>query len=90
MPLRRAEFQGVPAASFFSERLSLETLRSVTEDAFDPRTEIISTQINNEPLRENCILNAGILPVHLAEHLELGSNQNFVTVEFAGLQFNNR
>ncbi len=61
----------------------------VTEDAFDPRTEIISIQINNEPLQENGILHADALPVHLAEHLELGSNQNFITVEFAGLQFNN-
>ncbi len=57
----------------------------VTEDAFDPRTEIIGIQINNEPLQENGIG----LPVHLTGYLELGSNQNFITVEFAGLQFNN-
>lgn len=61
----------------------------VGEDAFDPRIEIISIQINNEPLRENGILNDDALPVHLTENLELESNQNFITVGFAGLQFNN-
>ncbi len=59
----------------------------VAEDAFEPRIEIISIQINNEPLPPDLL--PGAVPVHQANHLELASDQNFITVGFAGMQFNN-
>lgn len=59
----------------------------VAEDAFEPHTEIISIQINNEPLPPGLL--PGAVAVPGAKHLELASDQNFITVGFAGMQFNN-
>ncbi len=64
----------------------------ISEDSFEPITEITSIQINNHPWRPDSNsrwLPGGMLPLHRAEHIDLDSDQNFITVEFVGLQFNN-
>lgn len=61
----------------------------ITDDTFEPGTEIIAVWINNRFLQPGRDSLAGALPLHQINHLELGPDQNFVTVGFVGLQFNN-
>ena len=64
--------------------------RQVGSDAFRPPVELTDLQINNQPVRPGPESPLGKLPVQAVGSLTLPYDQNFITAEFAVLQFNRR
>ena len=57
---------------------------TLREDPYQPPVQITSIQVNNQPLR------AGGVPAQMLSSLTLPYDQNFVTVQFASMQYNRR
>ncbi|WP_373514310.1 ATP-binding protein [Persicitalea sp.] len=57
----------------------------VDEDAFHPAVELTDLQVNNRPVP---LALTDSLPIQAVDQLVLAHDQNFITVEFAALQFN--
>ncbi|GAB3890451.1 two-component regulator propeller domain-containing protein [Larkinella knui] len=85
------------------EGFTLFNPRQVGQDKFEPRVELTELQINNQLIqpdlpdtattpsahrsaRETSVL--GTLPIQATDQLTLAHNQNYLTVQFAALQFN--
>jgi signal transduction histidine kinase/DNA-binding response OmpR family regulator len=66
--------------SFYPNQLSL--------DVFKPAVEITGLQINNQPIKPGPDSPTGGLPAQAVTELTLPHDQNFLTIEFAALQFN--
>ncbi|UFH55523.1 response regulator [Spirosoma sp. KNUC1025] len=56
------------------------------EDEYQPQMQITDIQINNQPLLPGALTDS--LPAQAISHLDLAYDQNFVTVSFAGMQYN--
>lgn len=57
-------------------------------DVFKPKVEITGLQINNRPNKPGPDSPTGWLPAQAVTELTLPHNRNFLTIEFAALQFN--
>ncbi|MCK8495380.1 ATP-binding protein [Spirosoma sp. RP8] len=57
----------------------------VSNDTFKPSVELTSLYINNQPLSGNRLYS---LPIQTLSRLTLPYDQNFITAEFAALQYN--
>ena len=66
--------------SFYPDQLSL--------DVFKPKVEITGLQVNNRPIKPGPNAPTGFLPAQAIAELTLPHDQNFLTIEFAALQFN--
>ncbi|RRA98070.1 hybrid sensor histidine kinase/response regulator transcription factor [Larkinella rosea] len=62
----------------------------IRPDSFQPVTEITSLFINNKPVVPGLNSPLGESPIQAIHELRLPYNQNFLTIEFAVLQFNKR
>ncbi|UFH57241.1 two-component regulator propeller domain-containing protein [Spirosoma sp. KNUC1025] len=63
----------------------------IQNDTYIPRSEITQIQVNNKPLVITDSPDTAakpFLPVHLLHHIELPYDQNFLTVNFAVMQYN--
>jgi hypothetical protein len=60
----------------------------IRPDSFQPATEITTLYINNKPVVPGLNSPLGNLPIQAIHELNLPHNQNFITFEFAVLQFN--
>ncbi len=59
--------------------------RQVGDDTFQPRIELTGLSVNNLPAAEGTL---DSLPIQAVSQLVLPHDQNFITAEFAALQFN--
>ncbi|MGM9507464.1 hybrid sensor histidine kinase/response regulator transcription factor [Larkinella sp. GY13] len=66
--------------SFYPDQLRL--------DIFKPKVEITGLQINNQPVQPGPDSPTGALPAQAVTELTLPHDRNFLTIEFAALQFN--
>ncbi|QIP15910.1 response regulator [Spirosoma aureum] len=62
--------------------------KKLRDDGYQPSVQITDIQINNQPLLPEQLPDS--LPVQAINHLDLPYNQNFLTVYFAALQYNNQ
>lgn len=62
--------------------------RQIQADTFQPAVEMTALYVNNQPVKPGPDSPFGTRPVQAASELELPYDQNFLTVEFAALQFN--
>ncbi|GAB3930380.1 hybrid sensor histidine kinase/response regulator transcription factor [Larkinella terrae] len=92
----RFHFLHLPGRGTSDDRILMGGLEGITAfkpgeirpDAFQPVTEITTLYINNKPVVPGPDSPLGELPIHAIDELNLPYNQNFLTVEFAVLQFN--
>ncbi|RRA99987.1 hybrid sensor histidine kinase/response regulator transcription factor [Larkinella rosea] len=93
-PVRRgAEFRRTGTTE---ERILMGGLEGITAfypsqirpDSFQPTTEITKLYVNNKPVAPGPDSPLGDLPIQAIHELSLPYNQNFLTIEFAVLQFN--
>ncbi len=61
----------------------------VREDLFEPQVAVIDIQVNNQSLDPENELLEDFGAIQQVPHLNLSFDQNFITVGFAGLQYNN-
>ncbi len=94
----RFHYLHLPAMPAQDERIILGGLEGITAfypqqvggDAFRPPVELTGLQINNQSVRPGPGSLLGKLPVQAVGSLTLPYDQNFITAEFAVLQFNRR
>ncbi|RIV23868.1 response regulator [Fibrisoma montanum] len=60
----------------------------IKRDSFQPRVEITSLYVNNKPVVPEPDSPLGNLPIQAVEALTLPYDQNFLTIDFAAMQFN--
>ncbi|GAB4021157.1 hybrid sensor histidine kinase/response regulator transcription factor [Spirosoma koreense] len=88
----RHHYLRLPKHGTANERILLGGLEGITsfdpgnlhEDTYQPPVQITSIQVNNQPV------STGTVPVQILSELTLPYNQNFVTVQFAAMQYNRR
>ncbi|WP_080055047.1 hybrid sensor histidine kinase/response regulator transcription factor [Spirosoma aerolatum] len=88
------EFNRFHVVHLPTDRIILGGLEGITafdpaqlrKDTYQPAVELIDIQINNRPLSA---AGRDSLPVQLLDTLDLDYRQNFLSVAFAALQFNN-
>lgn len=71
------------------EGITAFTPGRLQEDTYQPTVELTGLWLNNRPVEPGPHSPLGTRPVQMARHLTLPHDQNFLTVAFAGLQFNN-
>ncbi|MCE6991402.1 hybrid sensor histidine kinase/response regulator transcription factor [Dyadobacter sp. CY323] len=85
----RFHFMKLPDGRIFLggvEGITAFDTRQSNEDRFQPLTHITAVTINNQTLEKGSL--TGGKPVPLLDKLELSYAQNYLTIEFAGMQFN--
>ncbi|WP_164851207.1 hybrid sensor histidine kinase/response regulator transcription factor [Larkinella soli] len=60
----------------------------IRDDTYQPQIEVTGIQINNRRVEPGPGSPIDSIPVQLVQHLDLPYDQNFLTVEFAALQYN--
>lgn len=61
----------------------------LTEDHYQPPVELTGLAINNRVVEPGAHSVLGLRPIQLLDELHLPYNQNFLTIDFAALEFNN-
>lgn len=62
--------------------------RQLRDDTYQTPVQITGIEVNNQPFERNAL--SGSLPVQSLQKLELPYNQNFLTINFAALQYNSQ
>ncbi|WP_460982077.1 hybrid sensor histidine kinase/response regulator transcription factor [Spirosoma fluminis] len=82
LPDGRLIFGGIGGYTIFDPR-------RVNEDAFKPLVALTSLRINNQPIRANTPNSPIQQDINETPEIVLDHQQNFISVDFAALQFNN-